>query len=77
MHIDQHTSVASGTPDDALLWCELLSNARIEGSTLVYLSPGEWLDRWHKYRERHPEVLRNEFALAPPLQRPTTVPVRG
>jgi WD40 repeat protein len=71
MHIDQHTSVANGTPDDALLWCELLSNARIEGSTFVYLSPGEWLDRWHKYRELHPEVLRNEFAPAPPLERPT------
>jgi WD40 repeat protein len=77
VHIDQHTSAAGGTPDDALLWCELLSNARIEGSNLVYLSADEWLDRWHKYRERHPDLLRNEFVPSPPSQRPTTAPARG
>jgi WD40 repeat protein len=49
------TGEVGGTPEDALLWTELLSNARIAGSSVVNLSDAEWLARWKEYRRHHPE----------------------
>jgi hypothetical protein len=44
------------SPEEALLWAELLSKAQITGSDLVNLSNAEWLERWQKYRGLHPEI---------------------
>ena len=53
--LEKLTAVAKGSPEEALLWTELLSNLRVEGSTIVNLTSTEWLDRWRQYRRQHPE----------------------
>jgi WD40 repeat protein len=42
-------------PGEALLWAELLSNSRVNGSAIVNLTPTEWMERWRHYRSEHPE----------------------
>jgi serine/threonine protein kinase/WD40 repeat protein len=49
------TEPAKGSLEEILLWTELLSNSRVSGSTITYLTPTEWLDRWHQYRRQHSE----------------------
>ncbi len=49
------TGAAKDSPGEALLWAELLSNSRINDSTIVNLSDSEWLQRWRQYRRQHPE----------------------
>ena len=57
------TEVADGLPEEALHWTELLSNSRVNGSTIVNLTRTEWLERWRQYRQQHPEFR--------PLEEPT------
>ncbi len=52
--IEQLTKAFQGTPEEALLLAELLSNSRLNGSTIVNLTLSEWLERWRAYRGRHP-----------------------
>jgi WD40 repeat protein len=49
------TAVPKSSPEEALLWTELLSCSRIDGSNVVNLTNVEWLERWQKYRRQHPE----------------------
>jgi len=49
------TSIANVPPEETLLWCELLANSHLAGSTLVNLTDAEWLERWRHYRRLHPE----------------------
>ena len=53
--LERLTQAAKGAPEDLLLRAELLSNSRVEGSTIVNLARTEWLDRWRAYRQQHPE----------------------
>jgi WD40 repeat protein len=55
IHIQTLTTPSKLSPEEALLWAELLSNSRINGGSIVNLTRDEWLDRWHKYRQLHPE----------------------
>jgi serine/threonine protein kinase/WD40 repeat protein len=50
------TVVPKSSPQEALLWTELLSNSRIVGSNIVNLTNREWLERWRHYGTLHPEV---------------------
>jgi WD40 repeat protein len=63
--IQSLTGVAKGSPEEALLWAELLSNSRINGSTIVNLSNSEWLERWRAYRLQHPEFRPLEERASP------------
>ncbi len=56
---------AKSSPEESLLWAELLSNSRINGSTIVNLSNTEWLDRWRQYRRQHPEFRPLEERASP------------
>ncbi len=58
------TGAAQSTPEDALLWAELLSNSRIYGATIVNLSNTEWLQRWRQYRRQHPDFRPMEGSAA-------------
>jgi WD40 repeat protein len=53
--IEQLTKAFHGTPEEAILLAELLSNSRLNGSTIVNLSLSEWLERWRAYRRQHPD----------------------
>ncbi len=59
------TGAAKSTPEEALLWAELLSNSRINGATVVNLSNTEWLERWRQYRRQHPEFRPMEGPATP------------
>ena len=49
------TETAQGSPEVELRWAELVSNTRVNGSTIVNLTSTEWLERWRQYRLEHPE----------------------
>jgi WD40 repeat protein len=51
--LQQLTSPAPGSPEKLLLWIELVANARVDGSSIVDLTPTEWLERWRRYRQNH------------------------
>ncbi len=38
---------------DSVLQAEIDAGARIEGGGVVKMSQEEWLDRWHRFRQRH------------------------
>ena len=50
----------SRTPEIALLWCELVSSSRIDGSGIVKLTNDEWLERWRAYRSSHEQNFMAE-----------------
>ena len=64
--LEQLTKAFPGSPEEALLWAELLSNSRVSGSTIVHLTRTEWLERWRQYRRQHDEYR--------PLEEPATKP---
>ena len=70
------TGVAKSSPEESLLWAELLSNSRINGSTIVNLSNTEWLDRWRQYRRQHPEFRPMEGPATPDLLHSSTQSTR-
>src|SRR5206468_680427 len=39
------TTASPRTPAEALLWCELLSNARVNGTAVEGLTNAEWMER--------------------------------
>ncbi len=55
VNLEKLIQPAKGSPEEVLLWTELLSNSRVEGSTIVNLTGTEWLQRWQTYRRRHPK----------------------
>ena len=55
VNLEKLTKPAKGSPEEVLLWTELLSNSRVSGSTIVNLTRSEWIERWRQYRRQHPE----------------------
>ena len=55
VNLEKLIQPAKGSPEEVLLWTELLSNSRVEGSTIVNLTGTKWLQRWQTYRRRHPK----------------------
>jgi hypothetical protein len=65
VNLEKFIEPAKGSPEEVLLWAELLSNSRVSGSTITNLTPAEWLDRWHQYRRQHPEFRPLEEPASP------------
>lgn len=42
-------------PEDLLLLAEINAGARFGNAGLITFSPTEWLDRWNRFRSRHPD----------------------
>jgi WD40 repeat protein len=64
--LTQLMTPAVQSPEEALSWCELLSNSRINGATMVDLTINEWIERWRRCKSRHPETQLSPSDFLPP-----------
>ena len=57
-HLDDWLAPAPLEPNDLCALGEIVSGQRIEaGGGVTNLTAEEWLERWHDFRGRHPEMV--------------------
>jgi serine/threonine protein kinase/WD40 repeat protein len=63
--LHQLMGVDKRSSQQVLCWAELLSNSRVNGSTVVNLTPNEWLERWQQFRREYPDFRPFDTPMKP------------